>query len=49
MRKAVKIVKKVVFGLIAAFALCMALFTLVSFSTFDRTDRSPLATRCSWC
>lgn len=34
MRKAVKIVKKVVFGLIAAFALCMALFTLVSLQHF---------------
>jgi signal peptidase len=40
MRKAVKIIKKAVFGLIAIFALCMALFTLVSFSTFNRTDRS---------
>ncbi len=38
--KALKIVRNMVVWLIAAFAVCMMVFTIVSVSTFDRADRS---------
>ena len=38
--KALKIIRNMVVWLIAAFAVCMMVFTIVSVSTFDRADRS---------
>lgn len=40
MKKALNIVKSVLVWLVVIFAVCMMIFTVVSVSTFDRSDRS---------
>ena len=40
MKKVFEIMKKVFVTIVAVLAICMALFTVVSVSTFDRKDRS---------
>lgn len=40
MKKALHILKTVLVWLVVALAVCMMIFTIVSVSTFDRTDRS---------
>ena len=40
MKKALNIVKSVLVWLVVIFAVCMMIFTVVSVSTIDRSDRS---------
>ncbi len=40
MKKALNILKNILTGLIVCFALCMMIFTIVSVTTLDKTDRS---------
>ena len=40
MKKALNIIGKIVVWLVVIVAVCMMVFTIVSVSTFDRTDRS---------
>lgn len=40
MKKALHIIKNIFVWLVVALAVCMMIFTIISVSTFDRTDRS---------
>ena len=40
MKKALNIIKKILVWAVIVFAICMVIFTIVSVTTFDRTDRS---------